>query len=209
MRGVARQSARMPRRCTEMSPVISYIESGSAAEASGAVRPGDVVLGVGGIAAGGLAFTAHLLSSLSDSQGDYIELLVQRCPSTATASANKREGGAHRPHGSVESDQPPHARACGCRSGARGALQPTKLDRVVAARREHRRRAELARRASGIAELYGGRMGGEGWGWGGAGGRAAPSRRVSWPMNRGARGGDGRGGRDRARGARGAALRRA
>ena len=167
MRGVARQSARMPRRCTEMSPVISYIESGSAAEASGAVRPGDVVLGVGGIAAGGLAFTAHLLSSLSDSQGDYIELLVQRCPSTATASANKREGGAHRPRGSVESDQPPHARACGCRSGARGALQPTKLDRVVAARREHRRRAELARRASGIAELYGGRMGGEGGGGGG------------------------------------------
>lgn len=97
MRGVAQQSARMPRRCTEMSPVISYIESGSAAEASGAVRPGDVVLGVGGIAAGGLAFTAHLLSSLSDSQGDYIELLVQRCPSTATASANKREGGAPGP----------------------------------------------------------------------------------------------------------------
>ena len=62
----------------EMSPVVAEIEPGSAAEDAGVIKPGDVILAVGGIAAGGLTYTTHLLSSMLDRPTCAVELLIQR-----------------------------------------------------------------------------------------------------------------------------------
>jgi hypothetical protein len=58
--------------------MVSSIEIGSAAETAGVLAPGDVVLAVGGVAAGGLAYTTHLLSVMLDRPTGGVEVLVQR-----------------------------------------------------------------------------------------------------------------------------------
>jgi hypothetical protein len=67
----------------DLSPAVSGIEPGSAAEAAGVLVPGDVVLAIGGVAAGGLAYTTHLLSTMLDRPMGAVEILVQRAVTAA------------------------------------------------------------------------------------------------------------------------------